>query len=833
MKHYTILALLTSAFVASCTISNDSVHQTGSDDPKEVLLTVSLPTAAASRTILGNKTGNEYPIYWSEDDCIAVNGVPSSGIDIDKNNAKSATFSFGENELVYPYTIIYPHNEGNSADSPKVVFPIEQSHVEGSFPANSTPMYAVAQKSGSNISLKHLTGIVRLEMIAKGENIGLSKITVTSESGKRLAGEFSLDTSNGNLRPTTNSATSITYALPEGYTLSTKEKNLFHVALPATQIGSCNIEFHTPDGHTMSLKWYSESLKAGVIREFEPITFQQNAVVALQPLVEEEESFLHRYNTIYGYVRDTEQNPISGVAVSDGFSVVTTDEDGLYRLDISQDAWHVYISVPAEYKVPTNKYGLPCFFKRYPGVSEVFNFTLERLPNGKEREFMLFGFADPQVSKSTHIERFLKQPAPEVRSYSASLGKPCYGITLGDVISMGSTDLTYTILPAIRNAMHKDIMGMPVFQVMGNHDNCYMTAKNPVAGDNPRDLNLNIQRMFEETFGPINYSFNRGDAHIVGMRDIQWSENGNAAVYSTAFSEEQYNWLKADLAVVPKDKVVILCVHIPLYNNGKIGDGSYRQEVLSLLDEFAEAHVLSGHLHYMHNYDHTLASGSSHKIYEHAQAAFDGASWTSNINGDGVPNGYGVYHFDGNTIKDWYYKGYAEGMNSRDYQIRLYRGNAITGAEISGTNNNGTKGYYQFGYDDDILLANVFNSDTAWKVEVYEDGVYSGNMTSLAKYHFSVEFNDLIGSFTYNDPARPPVGVECGQEFWATGILCGYLGMNNGGLYYKHCYQLWKYKLKNKSAKIEVRATDRKGNVYKCSKITDGTDMTYALYNDK
>ena len=401
---------------------------------------------------------------------------------------------------------------------------------------------------------------------------------------------------------------------------------------------------------------------------------------------------------------------------------------------------------------------------------------------------------------------------------------------------MGSTDLTHDILPAMRDAMHAEKMGMPVFQVMGNHDNCYMTAKHPVYGKDLREINLNIQRMFEETFGPINYSFNRGDAHIVGMRNIQWKSGDDCSTdnTSTSFTEDQYNWLKADLALVPKDKVVVLCVHIPLYNNGKIGDGSYKQEVLNLLDEFAEAHVLSGHLHYQRNYDHSLVSSSTHKIYEHAQAAVNGASWTSNINGDGVPNGYGVYHFDGNTIKDWYYKGYADGMNSRDYQIRLYRGNTITGAAIptNGLNSNGTKGFYQFGYSDDILLANVFNSDTAWKVEVYEDGVYSGAMTSLSKYHFSVPFDELIGNFTYEDPKRPPVGVECGQDFWAVGVLCGYLGMNNGGLYYKHCYQLWKYKLKNKNAKkIEVRATDRKGNVYKCSKITDGTDMTYALHN--
>ena len=796
-------------------------------------LTVILPSV--TRLSMGGMYGDKYPIVWNDGDRISANGTMSEAIAIDSHSAQKATFSFGNN-LEFPCGIVYPHDSQVDGDKATIEFKAEQYHNEDPFSAGIIPMCGYSKDGNSSVPLNSLVGLLRLKMNAEAQGVRLASITVTSESGKRLSGEFSLYIPTATITPTANTSTSVTYLLPEGYTLSTEESNIFTIALPATNLGTCNVVFTTVNGTTMKMKWHANTIKPNSIHEQQPITFEYGASGELQPMPIEEDSFRHYYSTIKGYVRETDGTPIAGVAVSDGFSVVQTDEQGFYAINISQDAWYVYISIPAEYQIPTNKYGLPCFFKSYPGFSEWFNFTLDKIPGGKETEFMLFGFADPQVSKTSHIERFSTEVAPEVKYYVSTLGKPCYGITLGDVISMGSTDLTHTILPAMRDAMHAEKMGMPVFQVMGNHDNCYMTAKHPVYGKNLREINLNIQRMFEETFGPINYSFNRGDAHIVGMRNIQWKSGDDCSTdnTSTSFTEDQYNWLKADLALVPKDKVVVLCVHIPLYNNGKIGDGSYKQEVLNLLDEFAEAHVLSGHLHYQRNYDHSLVSSSTHKIYEHAQAAVNGASWTSNINGDGVPNGYGVYHFDGNTIKDWYYKGYAKGMDSRDYQIRLYRGNAITGAAIpaNGLNSNGTKGFYQFGYADDILLANVFNSDTAWKVEVYEDGVYSGQMTNLSKYHFSVAFDELIGNFTYDDPKRAPVGVECGQDFWAVGVLCGYLGMNNGGLYYKHCYQLWKYKLKNKNAKkIEVRATDRKGNVYKCSKITDGTDMTYALHN--
>lgn len=816
----------------ACTTPNESLEGAGQGEASNTL-ELSLP--ATSRTVLGEKDGNIYPLYWSEEDCISVNGNASKSIEIDESDPRRAVFHFEDGKLKFPYNIVYPHSLVNSADNPKVLFLDQQEYVENSFAPQSAPMYGYTESRTAKITMKHLAGIIRFDMHAEAEGIGLSSITITSEDKIALAGEFAVNIETGELTPTANTSTKITYTLPEDYTLSTEKSNVFLISLPAISVGTCSVVFTTSNGNTMKMKWNSSQLKPGVVREFNPITFKQDATGILEPLVVVEDSFVQKYPTICGFVRDTDKKPIAGVAVSDGFSVVKTNELGYYELNVSDDAWHIFISVPSEYKIPVNAQGLPGFYKRYPGYSEWYNFTLEKLSGGAEKEFMLFGFADPQVSKMAHIERFSTQVAPEVKSYSASLGKPCYGITLGDVISMGSKDLSKDILPAMHDAMHADKMGMPVFQVMGNHDNCFMTAAHPVEGEDLRKINLNIQRMFEETFGPINYSFNRGNAHIIGMRNIQWQSGDDCATANTktAFTKDQYNWLVQDLACVEnkEDKLVILCVHIPLYNNGTIGDGSYRQEILNMLDEFGEAHILSGHLHYQHNYDHTLVSKSSHKIYEHAQAAVDGASWTSNINGDGVPNGYGVYHISGNTIKDWYYKGYAEGMNSRDYQIRLYRGNTITGAAISGTNSNGTKGYYQFGYGDDILLANVFNSDTAWTVEVYEDGKYSGKMTSLASYHWAITYDELIGNFVLEDPKRVPDGAECGRDFWAVGVLCGYLGMNNGGLYYKHCYQMWKYQLKNKNAKVEVRATDRKGNVYKCSTITDGRDMTYALYN--
>ena len=815
------LLIVIVSLVGAIACANNEAYTSPTKEESASSLTITIPH-------FKDVYGGLYIVSWRSDDCVSVDGTTSQSIDIDSKKSNCATFNFGDKELRAPYQVVYPID----AESGVIHFSADKNIVEGgSFP-QGMPMCSYVENGDGEITMNHLTSVICLNITSKIGEIVLNKITLEAETA--IAGEFALDSKSATLTPLSEVTTTLSYNFANGYRLAEDEDNLIYINLPAGELGNCTFTLYATNGHQMTLEWRALNAKAGQVVGSSLIQFVKDGYAQLEGMKNENDTITQRYPIITGYVRDNEGKPIEGVAVSDGFSVVATDSEGYYSLKIVQDAWYIFISVPAEYKIPINDKGQPCFFKRYPSQTSRYNFTLERMEGGAESEFLLFAFADPQVGKLTSVNRFSRQVAPEIKSYSASLGVPCYGITLGDVISMGSSDISQTVLPAMREAMHAERMGMPVFQIMGNHDNCFMSATRPVEGRTLRDINLNIQRMFEEAFGPINYSFNRGDAHIVGMRNVQWKSGDNCASENTttSFTKEQYDWLVEDLAQVPKDRAVVLCVHVPLYNSGKIGDGSYRQEVLTLLDQFAEAHVLSGHLHYQRNYDHTAVSSSQHKIYEHAQAAVNGASWTSNINGDGVPNGYGIYHFSGNTIKDWYYKGYAKGMDKREQQMRLYRGNAITGAAISGSNREGTKGYYQFGYDDDILLANVFNSDTQWKVEVYEDGVYSGDMTSLAAYHWDITYDQLIGSYTYADPKRPPVGAECGRDFWAVGVLCGYLGANSGGLYYKHCYQMWKYKLKNKDANIEVRATDRKGNVYTENKITGGDDFAIALYNE-
>ena len=102
----------------------------------ETTLTISLPS---TRTSLGEKEGATYPVYWSEGDCIVVNGVKSQAAQIDTKNPAKARFEL-ESAVEYPYSITYPYCEATSAEQAKVLFLAEQSYVEGSFSNDSAPM---------------------------------------------------------------------------------------------------------------------------------------------------------------------------------------------------------------------------------------------------------------------------------------------------------------------------------------------------------------------------------------------------------------------------------------------------------------------------------------------------------------------------------------------------------------------------------------------------------------------------------------------------------------------------------------------------------------------
>ena len=775
-----------------------------------------------TRTSLGEKVGEGYPVYWSEGDRIAINGAASGVAVIDAENRSVATFEV-LSSVSKPFHITYPYSDGVS---PKVLFPAEQIYTEGTFAQGYAPMCGYADSQNSDVTLKHLAGVLRLPIKASSEGTTLEKVVVTSIGGAKISGVFEVDCTTATLTADADSQNITTYSLPENFTLSTDKESIFHITIPAVEVGECSIEFFENSGKKMTCTWSGNTIKAGVVKEFKTINYKQGVVGSLASMESEEDCLIVHYPTVEGYVKDINGEPISGVAVSDGFSVVATNSQGYYVLkNVTKDCRYIYISIPSEYAVPTNEFGQPHFYKPFPTNTNRYDFTLTPLAGGKEKKFALFTFGDPQVSSASRYVRFKNEAVPGIRKHYdevAASGMPCYGITLGDIISNGNSTNSSEYRDDMRDDFSVTSVGLPVFQVMGNHDNTFFGSKQPIyADERSSTFELAAQRAHEDMFGPINYSFNRGDTHIIGMRDIVYTVNNTPSSYEAGFLDEQLEWLKQDLALVPKDKNVVLCVHIPLNNRTT----HHIQEVLALLNTYKEAHIMSGHTHVVNLYYEHKALGTGYdNVFEHNVGAICGAWWTSNMCGDGSPCGFGVFIGEGNTFSDWYYTGYHKGMNTRSHQMRLYRGNAVTGAAISGDNTYGTKGYYAFNFSDDTLLANVYFADSKWTIKVYEDGVYSGNMTLIPQTLRSL----LSGMSGDGSKANPFMSAKAtSSDMYYTGLALGLLGREEGAAGTRQaCYHMYQYKLKNKNSKIKVVAIDRFGNQYTETEITEGTDYT-------
>jgi len=395
-------------------------------------------------------------------------------------------------------------------------------------------------------------------------------------------------------------------------------------------------------------------------------------------------------NNVYGYVLDEANNPIADVVVSDGFSVVKTDDKGVYQLKKNDNAKFVYYSTPAEYEisVEASNRKIPLFYRTLTTANpQQHNFTLKKKAS-IDKNFVLFGLGDPQVTDDSQVNRFINETLEDIKAELTGISQPVYGIALGDIVNDKDN-----LLNTMKTRMGST--SMPVFSTIGNHD------KFPSGSLKTNDL-------FEKVYGPTNYSFNIGDVHFVCLDNVVFADN--ASNYALGISPAQITWLEKDLSYVSKDKMLIVYYHIPVRGT----NFSTKTQFLNLIKDFKEVHLLCGHTHYAENYIHSV---SGKQIYEHVHGATCGAWWRSNINGDGTPNGYMIFNIEGTTIKDWIYK---PTKLSRDFQFRLHWGNMDFG---------GSYGLFSYGQPNNTLVANIWNADPAWKAEVFMNGQKLGDMT--------------------------------------------------------------------------------------------------------
>ena len=494
-------------------------------------------------------------------------------------------------------------------------------------------------------------------------------------------------------------------------------------------------------------------------------------------------------STVYGKV-SCEGTGLPGVVVSDGVEVVKTDSEGVYQLKSKKYHGYVFVSTPSGYEPITNGI-LPKFhaaLKANATTAERVDFQLKKVEGQDNHRMLLLG--DIHLAKRTDDQKQFAEFVKDINATVSATSGKVYALTLGD--------MTWDLYWIVNNYSYKEyladasaIKGLTVYHTIGNHDHSmyYM-------GD------FDTVKDYKDNLGPTYYSFNIGKVHYVVLDDVECTnktattdEKGNACYtreYNGRVVADELTWLKKDLASVPNGTPLVVTMHIPLYNpkgSATLKDASALENVLKT---YPQVHLVTAHTHTVYNTDRL----SDLHVYEHNAGSICGTWWWSaketpgvHIGQDGSPGGYTVMDVTGTDFK-WQYKATGKGT---DYQFVTYDRNEIhlTGAKYV-PNSNGT---YKFepsiwgsASSANEVYVNVWNWDPSWTVEVTENG------TPLTVSRLVSGEKDPLHLIAYtakriNKNSKPTFETDKN-------------------------YHLFKVTASGPSTTLDIKVTDRFGNVY-------------------
>ena len=284
------LAVVAGMFAFSCVTDTTEDLGVKVEGNKGGVYEVSISLEEATKTQLGEKVDGVYPLYWSEGDAIAINGVVSAPLTGVAANSDAATFTFSQ-PVAAPFCVVYPAPAAVAVEdevveepaAPVTVYPVTfaatQPYTAGTFASGVAPMYGYAAAAAEGeeqpaIALQHLTGVLRLAIKGNGEKV--TGIKVQSEKGA-IAGAFTVDCANGALTALEGASNVVNVTFAEGLVLGA-EAQVVYVAVPAGDYGTFLITVATEAHEKMTLKFNSsiKPINAGAVREFAEFAYEAN-----------------------------------------------------------------------------------------------------------------------------------------------------------------------------------------------------------------------------------------------------------------------------------------------------------------------------------------------------------------------------------------------------------------------------------------------------------------------------------------------------------------------------------------------------------------------------
>lgn len=464
--------------------------------------------------------------------------------------------------------------------------------------------------------------------------------------------------------------------------------------------------------------------------------------------------------SISGVVTGDDGSLLPDVVVSDGINCVKTDSKGRYFLSSDLNvAEYVFVSTPSAWSAPVRD-GQACFWRFLSDCTAgsdgkyVVDFTLNKI-SAPER-YTIFIFADPQPRKSTagydkigyHSLDCCNDMYRDMKEFAAALGnRQIYGIDLGDIVHQ---DLS--LLAAYKKGMATT--GISTYNVIGNHDQGHSLMDD-----------AHSSKAYEEQMGPANYSFNLGGMHYLVL-DNMISPDPSTGKYSddcsTGLTDDIWQFVQNDLALVSRDTPLMVCAHSPMARmlGGSERSGAHLSELRALLSKYVKAYLWAGHTHSSFNY----VNKSDPVIETHTLSRTTGALWTNEYLGsNGTPRGYTVFNYDNGDVswrfKPIYYQtgsyvgngngGSVPGYAWRDWDYA--NGRAVLKSTGEYLDDSYQMQVFPPGtYGDSYVYANVFLWDELWQTpRLTVDGVPS-LMKRVTEPDYMYSYSDYSITSFYN-----------------------------------------------------------------------------------
>ncbi|MBB1471614.1 calcineurin-like phosphoesterase C-terminal domain-containing protein [Luteimonas sp. MC1825] len=233
-------------------------------------------------------------------------------------------------------------------------------------------------------------------------------------------------------------------------------------------------------------------------------------------------------------------------------------------------------------------------------------------------------FADPQVKSARDIDYYARDIVEPLRA-DGGMGADL-GITLGDIV-----DDAVALYPEVNAATAR--LGIPWLHVPGNHD------LDPGAEGDAGSLSA-----FHRSYGPDSYVREEPEAAFVVLDNVV-KLPGAGSGYVGGLREDQFAMLEAWLPAQPHDRLLVLAMHIPLFDTAAPGRAETfrradRERLFAMLRDFPKVLVLSGHRHTQRHYRHGPADGwhGATPLHEYNVGAASGAFWSGAPDAEGIPD---------------------------------------------------------------------------------------------------------------------------------------------------------------------------------------------------